>query len=490
MNCFLTTAYPAVARFSTATNFLATGASLALAPVNDNFADAQIIGGDSGSASVDNTEATAEAGEPDHAGHAAGLSVWYRWQPTTSGSVTFDTLDPAGVYSDTVLSVYTGSSVGALTEVASNDDASSYIYSAVSFEATASTVYYIALDVHDEMGFPGALVLNWQPGSPSPSPTPAAEGKVVFGSVRGLTMQIFVMNGDGSAQTRLTDKAHDAFAPVWSPDGTKIAFVDYRHGAGEVYVMDADGTNQTRLTDSDGSRYPTWSPDGTKIALTTYDSTFHSDVYVVNADGSGMTNLTQDPTETSWWPRWSPDGTKILFLSSRDGLPSLYLMDSDGTDTTRLTYSSDDAPVWSPDGTKIAFVRWGESGTEIYVMDADGSDQTNLTNTGGVLPAAPYHFEPSWSPDGTKLVFTTYADDQSQIYVIDVDGTDLAQLTNTSDCMEPRWSPDGTHIAFITYRDDNQDIYLMDTDGGNEVNFTANANSNGSYGWQPLVPAP
>ncbi|HEV2799129.1 MAG TPA: LpqB family beta-propeller domain-containing protein [Pyrinomonadaceae bacterium] len=491
MNCFITTAYPAVSRFPARANFLAAGATLTLAPANDNFADAQNISGDTGSVSVDNTDATAETGEPDHAGHAAGLSVWYRWQPTTSGNVTFDTLDPAGVYIDTVLSVYTGSSVSALTEVASNDDASSYIYSAVSFEATASTVYYIALDVHDQMGFPGAIVLNWQPASSSPSsPTSAADGKVAFGSVRGLTMQIFVMNDDGSGQTRLTDKTHDAFAPVWSPDGTKIAFVDYRHGAGEVYVMNADGSNQTRLTNSDGSRYPSWSPDSTKIALTTYDSSFNSDVYVVNADGTGMTNLTQDPTETSWLPRWSPDGTKILFISSRDGLPSIYVMDSDGTDTTRLTYSPDDAPVWSPDGSKIAFVRWGESGTEIYVMDADGSDQTNLTNTGGVLPAAPYHFEPSWSPDGTRLVFTTHADYQSHIYRIDVDGTDLTQLTDTTDSMEPRWSPDGTRIAFITYRNDNQDIYLMDADGDNEVNLTANANYNGSYSWQPVALAP
>jgi len=490
MNCFLTVAYPASRAASAHRISVEPSMAFTLAPVNDNFGDAENLNGDTGSLSVDNSDATAEVGEPGHAGHAGGFSVWYRWQPTTTGSVTFDTLDTAGVYIDTVMGVYTGSSVDALSEVASNDDAPSNIYSAVSFEATAFTVYYIALDIHDQMGYPGALVLNWQPGSPSPSPTPGATGKVAFGSVRGSTMQIFVMNGDGSAQTRLTDKTYDSYAPVWSPDGTKIAFVNYLHGQGEVYVMDADGSNQIRLTNSNGSRNPSWSPDSTKIALTTYDQSFNSDVFVVNADGTGMTNLSQDPTGTSSLPRWSPDGTKIIFISSQDDSASIYVMDADGTNTTRLTNSFDDAPVWSPDGTKISFVRWGVSGTEIYVMDADGNNQTNLTNTGNVLPTAPYHFEPSWSPDSTQVTFTTFANYHSHIYKVDVDGTDLTALADTSDASEARWSPDGTHIAFLTYRNDNQDIYLMDDDGDNEVNFTANASYNGSYSWQPIVPVP
>ncbi|MDQ1613079.1 MAG: TolB protein [Pyrinomonadaceae bacterium] len=463
-------------------------------PTNDNFTDAAEIDGDTGSATVDNTYATVETGELDHADCAAGFSVWYRWQPTTSGNVTFDTIGSMsnlGNQADTVLGVYTGGSLGTLTEVASNDDVPSDVYSVVSFNATANTVYYIALDVYDELAYPGALVLNWQPGLPSPTPTPDANNKIVFGSYHGVTMQVFTINDDGGAQTRLTDKTFDCHKPVWSPDGTKIAFISFRDGQSEIYVMDADGSNQTRVTESSGSFTPSWSPDGAKLAFTSYDSEYNSEVFVSDVDGTDLTNLSQDTTGNSFLPSWSPDGTKVMFVSSREGDPNIYVIDGDGTNLTRLTTASDDAPVWSPDGTMIAFVRWGLAGSEIYVMDADGSNQTNVSNTGSVLPYPPYNFEPNWSPDGTKIAFSRYSDDLWTIHVADADGSNPAQLTTTYSSYEPRWSPDGTHIGFLTCRTVDQDIYLMDADGSNQINLTSTSSYNGSFSWQPLAaPAP
>lgn len=461
-------------------------------PTNDDFANAAEINGGTGSTSVDNTYATEETGEPDHAAHAAGFSVWYRWQPTTSGNVTFNTIGSASTmsnYADTVLSVYTGSSLGALTEVASNDDVPWDVYSVVSFNATANTVYYIALDTYEGAANPGMLMLNWQGGLPSPTPTPSANGKLAFGSYHGTTMQIFVMNGDGGAQNNLTYKTSDSFDPVWSPDGTQIAFSSYRDGHSELYVMDADGSNQTRLTTSATSFYPSWSPDSAKLAFMSYDLEYNSDVFVVNADGTGLINLSQDSSGTSYQPSWSPDGTKIAFVSNCDGDPSIYVIDPDGTDLTRLTTAVDDTPVWSPDGTQIAFVRWGSSGSEIYVMDADGSNQTSVSNTGSVIPSPPHNSEPSWSPDSTRIVYTRYYDELSSINVADADGSNPAQLTTSYDSYEAHWSPDGTQIGFLCYRNGNQDIYVMDVDGSNQVNLTSNLAYNGGFSWQPL-PAP
>lgn len=451
---------------------------------NDNFADAEEINGDVGDTSVDNTYATVEVGEPDHAGHAAGFSVWYRWQPTASGSITFDTRDITGSIVDTVIGVYTGSSLNALSEVASNDDVPSDIHSAVSFNATAGTVYYIALDVYDGAAYPGTLVLNWHSGVPTP--TPSATNKIAFGNYQGVTMQLFVMNRDGSAQTRLTEKTDDSHAPVWSPDGTKLVFSTYRHGHSEIYIMDADGSNEIRLTNSIGSVYPSWSPDGTKIVFTSYDEKYNSDVFIIKADGTGLSQLSQDPTATSFLPSWSPDGTRIVFVSSRNDSQNIYVMNTDGMNLTRLTRSRDGAPVWSPDGTKIAFVRWGTYGSEIYVMNADGSNQTNVSNTGNGLPSSPGNYQPNWSPDGTKIAFASYSDGMSSIYVTGADGSNRTRLTATYDSYEPRWSPDGLNIGFISYRGDDQDIYLIDADGSNEVNLTNNSAYNGSFSWQPL----
>ena len=94
-------------------------------PVNDNFASATVLAGDSGSTNVDNTFATGQPGEPDHAGFLANRSVWYQWTAPSDGEVTLDTIGSIDATSnnlDTVLAVYTGNSISTLNQVAANDD--------------------------------------------------------------------------------------------------------------------------------------------------------------------------------------------------------------------------------------------------------------------------------------------------------------------------------------------------------------------------------
>ena len=69
------------------------------------------------------------------------------------------------------------------------------------------------------------------------------------------------MNADGSEQTNLTDNSAGDSGPVWSPDGSKIAFVSDRDGDWEIYVMNADGSGQTNLTNNPEDDWaPAWSP--------------------------------------------------------------------------------------------------------------------------------------------------------------------------------------------------------------------------------------
>ncbi|MGH9900732.1 MAG: Calx-beta domain-containing protein, partial [Pyrinomonadaceae bacterium] len=142
-------------------------------PPNDNFAAAQSISGTTGSASVNTSSATREAGEPNHGpdGDPNGMgnkSVWYRWAAAAGGPATLTT---AGSNFDTVLAVYTGSSVGALTSVAKNDDVTppNDTTSRVNFNAVAGTVYYIAVDGYG--GNAGNAVLNWTLPATATAPT-------------------------------------------------------------------------------------------------------------------------------------------------------------------------------------------------------------------------------------------------------------------------------------------------------------------------------
>jgi Tol biopolymer transport system component len=450
---------------------------------NDNFANAQTITGSSGSLTVYNDYGTLEFGEPYHTAQSAGCSIWYQWQATASGNVTFDT---AGSHMDTVIGVYTGSSVSALSQVATDDDTASNLHGAVTFNATQNTVYYIALDVYDWASYPSLMSLNWHLGSPTPTPTPATSNRIAFDADRGGATGVYMMNADGSGQTRLTDKSSYNFGAVWSADGTKVAFNSYRDGQSEIYVMNADGSNQIRLTTSAiGSYQPAWSPDGTQIAFRGYDSQANADIYVVNTDGTGLTNLSNDPNDPSYTPSWSPDGTQIMFMIEDDYSSHIYVMDADGSNRVQLTNSIEYSAVWSPDGSKIAFVSERDGAPEIYVMDADGSNQTNLTGTYGVLPYAPFNDAPAWSPDGARIAFSSDRDGQVEVYAMDDDGGNLARLTNSSGSDEPRWSADGLKIAFVTNRDGNQEVYSMNPDGTGQVNLTNHPGYDSHAGWQP-----
>ncbi len=125
-------------------------------PLSDNFADELITGSISGLGSGSNRNATRELGEVNHAGKVGGTSVWYGWWALGDGVVTFSTL---GSSFDTLLAVYTGSSLENLTEVASDDDRAGFSNSEVAFQAVGGTFYHIAIDGFG--GGTGNIVLSW-----------------------------------------------------------------------------------------------------------------------------------------------------------------------------------------------------------------------------------------------------------------------------------------------------------------------------------------
>ena len=151
------------------------------APPNDNFVNAQVVTGNSGTAVGTNAFATKETGEPDHSpdGEPSGKSIWYRWTAPNSGTVTMTT---AGSNYDTLLAVYGGTSVSALgPPIAANDDENNpggILTSRVQFSAVSGTTYQIAIDGYG--GDQGDVTFNWNlPGGPSPSPSPSPSPGVV-----------------------------------------------------------------------------------------------------------------------------------------------------------------------------------------------------------------------------------------------------------------------------------------------------------------------
>lgn len=149
-----------VAGFDGAMGDFALNWSTDTRPVNDDFAAAEALSGASGTITATNANATKEAGEPNHSGHPAGKSIWYSWTAPSTGPVALDT---CGSSFDTMLAVYTGTVVGALSEVASNDDGPCNLQSSLSFAATAGVTYRIAVDGYG--GATGSVSLHWVQGT-------------------------------------------------------------------------------------------------------------------------------------------------------------------------------------------------------------------------------------------------------------------------------------------------------------------------------------
>src|SRR4051812_26644310 len=126
-------------------------------PVNDDFANATNLSGASGQVTGSNAGATFETGEPAQEAGDGTNSVWWKGPPPASGDITF-TLD--GSDFDTVLEVYTGSAVGALTLVDFNDDGDTGLTSDLTITAVSGTTYRIRVHGYDDTE-EGAILLSW-----------------------------------------------------------------------------------------------------------------------------------------------------------------------------------------------------------------------------------------------------------------------------------------------------------------------------------------
>lgn len=157
-------------------------------PSNDNFASAWSLAGNTGLALATNVGATGESGEPTHISSGGTASAgWFRWTPTVSGTARIDTI---GSPFDTVLAVYTGSSVAALTMVRQDDDggdAAGGGPSLVTFPVTAGTTYAIAVGSYDP-DVRGPITLNYSAVAPPTIATQPAAVASTVGSTATFTV--------------------------------------------------------------------------------------------------------------------------------------------------------------------------------------------------------------------------------------------------------------------------------------------------------------
>lgn len=252
--------------------------------------------------------------------------------------------------------------------------------------------------------------------------------------------ELFIMDGDGERQRRITYDASIALSPSFSPQADRIAFQTYRVHAGvpnaEIHMIQKSGGRPQPLVTCKGTNNgAAFSPDGSLVALSS-TCEGNSDLYTVRPDGSDLQRITRNPgSDVS--PAWSPNGRQIAFVSDRGGSQQLYVMDATGLNTRRLSGAGGqkDDPAWQPvRGELIAYTAsTGGNDFDIFVYDLSTDRSYQLTRGRGRKEA------PSWSPDGRQIVFEWALGDSVQLWAMGLDGSRRRQLTSSGNNLTPSW---------------------------------------------------
>jgi len=270
------------------------------------------------------------------------------------------------------------------------------------------------------------------------------QGSITFSAAKrrdGNTFfHISSINSDGTNEKDLSSVSTSSpirhITPSWDSNKSKIIFSkDF-----DIYSMNPDGTNLQEILDGNSSEvryyYPVFSQDGTKIAYVHQNtSSIYDQIYIIDADGTNPKNLTNSPSYQHDHPSWCLND-KIIFYSLRDDRYKIYSIKSDGTALTDLSSittatKNDFEPSCSPDGNKIAFKSDRSGNNDIWVMNLNGSNPVNITDTPTFSEG-----HPSWSPDGSKILYLS----SDGMWTINANGTGKTKIRDVGDVYDPKWS--------------------------------------------------
>ena len=295
-----------------------------------------------------------------------------------------------------------------------------------SFNATGATLRTTAHQISD-------LIFEKLTGLPG-----AFNSRIAYVTSSGKPVEyrLQVADTDGyNPQTLLTSK-EPIMSPVWSPDGSRVAYVSFESGLSAVFIHDIHkGTRENIASFKGINSAPAWSPNGKTIAMT-LSKDGNPDIYIISLQTRALRRL------TSHWsidtePAWMPDSQSLVFTSSRSGKPQLYELTLDkGSRPKRLTFEGKynaNASV-SADGNVIAFVHGANGSYKIAVLYRD-------TRVMQVLTDGPLDESPDFAPNGTMILYASQDKGKAVLAAVSTDGRQKQRLAlSDGEVREPSWA--------------------------------------------------
>jgi len=268
------------------------------------------------------------------------------------------------------------------------------------------------------------------------------DSRVVFVDESGPKNQrrkrLAIMDQDGANVHYLTRGDELVVTPRFSPSTQDVTYMAMAgEGDPKVFLLNVGSGEREPLGDFPGMAFaPRFSPDGSKVVMSLSGGS-ETNLYSLDLNSRRTTRLT-DTAAIDTAPCYSPDGSKIVFESDRGGSQQIYVMSAQGGNAKRISFGGGrySTPVWSPKGDYIAFTRQGSGNFAIGVMKTDGSGERILTEG--------FHNEgPTWAPNGLFLMFfrDSGGGGGPKIFMVDVFGRSETQAPTPGYASDPAWGP-------------------------------------------------
>jgi Tol biopolymer transport system component len=237
--------------------------------------------------------------------------------------------------------------------------------------------------------------------------------------------RVSVSGGHPGKPERLAFAGNEVRDVAISRIGRRLVFARSVGGGYQIWKIEASPAQKGRaslpvkfISSTQTDEDPAYSPDGKRIAFKSARSGSAMEIWVCDSDGANATQLTFSAAGVhNWSPRWSPDGRTILYSSNLGGRDGLYLVNSQGGASKRLTSSESRDGSFSRDGNWIYFASHRTGQFQIWKMPANGSDSqeqaVQVTRNGAVVGIE--------SPDG-KYLYSLTRENLGRLIRIPVEG--------------------------------------------------------------------